>query len=196
MFPSLEQHTHMPEIVRYVAFLRGINVGGNKLIKMEALAAAFTAAGFRNVKTYIASGNVIFDSRAAKPDLLAKKIEQKLLHTFGHQIAVMVFPLADLEALVKRDPFKRAKRETDVMFVTFLRSEIARVKSPPESRTENLKVIAVQDRAAFIVARRKQNGRFGFPNNFIEKEFGVAATTRNWSTVEKIVIAGQAEKDV
>ena len=187
----------MPEIVRYVAFLRGINVGGNKLIKMEALAAAFTAAGFRNVKTYIASGNVIFDSRAATPDLLSKKIEQKLLQTFGHQIAVMVFPLADLEALVKRDPFKRVKLNEDVMlFVILMRSEVGRVKLPLESKTENLTVIAIEDRAAFIVARRKQNGRVGFPNSFIEKEFGVAATTRNWSTVEKVVIAGQAGRDV
>src|SRR5207237_6154643 len=109
LIPSLEQHTHMPEIVRHVAFLRGINVGGNKLIRMEALAAAFTAAGFRNVKTYIASGNVIFDSCAAKPDLLAKKIEQKLMHTFGHQMAVMVYRLADLAPLVTPDPFTSAK---------------------------------------------------------------------------------------
>src|SRR2546430_8785408 len=186
----------MPENLRYVAFLRGINVGGNKLIKMEALAAAFTAAGLRNVKTYIASGNVIFDSRA-KPDALAKKIERKLLQTFGHQIAVMVFPLADLQALVKRSPFKRVKRDKDVMlFVILLRSEGPQVKLPFESRTENFKVIAIQDRAAFIVARRKKTGWFGFPNNFIEKEFAVAATTRNWSTVEKVVIAGQAEKKV
>ena len=111
--------------------------------------------------------------------------------------AVVVFPLADLEALVKRNPFKRVKRDAEVMlFVTFLRSEVSRVKSPLESKTENLKVIAVEDRAAFIVARRQQTGRVGFPNNFIEKEFGVAATTRNWSTVEKVVIAGLAEKKV
>ena len=183
--------------MRYVAFLRGINVGGNKLIKMDALAATFTSAGFRNVKTYIASGNVIFDSRATKPELLAKKIERKLLETFGHQIAVMVFPLTDLEALVKRSPFKRVKRDKDMMlFVVLLRSEGPQVKLPFESRTENFKVIAIQDRAAFIVARRKKTGWFGFPNNFIEKEFAVAATTRNWSTVEKVVIAGQAEKKV
>jgi uncharacterized protein (DUF1697 family) len=187
----------MPKKSRYVAFLRGINVGGNKLIKMDALAAAFTSAGFRNVKTYIASGNVIFDSAATKPEVLSKKIEQKLLQTFGHQIAVMVFPLSDLEALVKRNPFKRVKRDAEVMlFVTFLRSEVAPVKSLLESKTENLKVIAVENRAAFIVARRQQTGRVGFPNNFIEKEFGVAATTRNWSTVQKVVVAGLAVKNV
>jgi len=186
----------MPKNLRYVAFLRGINVGGNKLIKMDALAAAFTSAGFRNVKTYIASGNVIFDSRA-KADTLAKKIERKLLQTFGHQIAVMVFPLTDLEALAKHSPFKRVKHDKDVMlFVVLLRSEGPGVKLPFESRTENFKVIAIQDRAAFIVARRKKTGWFGFPNNFIEKEFGVAATTRNWSTIEKVVMKAGQEKNL
>lgn len=186
----------MPEMVRYVAFLRGINVGGNKLIKMEALAAAFISAGFRNVKTYIASGNVIFDS-GAKPDTLAKKIERKLLQTFGHQIAVMVFQLADLQALVKRSPFKRVKRDKDVMlFVILLRSEVTGVKLPLESKTENFRVIAIQDRAAFMVARRKKTGWFVYPNNFIEKEFRVAATTRNWSTVEKVVMAASEKKNL
>ena len=187
----------MAKNLRYVAFLRGINVGGNKLIKMEALAAAFTSAGFRNVKTYIASGNVIFDSRATKPDLLAKKIERKLVQTFGHQIAVMVFPLTDLQALVKRSPFRHVKRDKDVMlFVILLRSEVTGVKLPLESKTENFKVIAIQDRAAFMVARRKKTGWFVYPNNFIEKEFRVAATTRNWSTIEKVVMAAGEQKDL
>ena len=187
----------MASTIKYVAFLRGINVGGNKLIKMEALAAAFTAAGFRNVKTYIASGNVIFDHRATKPDLLAKKIERKLLQTFGHQIAVMVFPLADLQGLVRRSPFKSVKRDKDVMlFVILLRAEVPQVKLPLESKTENFKLIAIQDRAAFIIARRKKTGWFGFPNNFIEKEFAVTATTRNWSTIEKIVTKAVEEKNL
>ncbi|MFN2576708.1 MAG: DUF1697 domain-containing protein [Pyrinomonadaceae bacterium] len=185
----------MAKTIRYVAFLRGINVGGNKLIKMEALAAAFTSAGFRNVKTYIASGNVIFDS-GAKPDSLAKKIEQTLLKTFGHQIAVVVFSLADLKALVKSNPFKGVKRGSDVMlFVTFLRAEVARPESPLESKAEKFKGIEIQERAAFMVARRKKTGWFGFPNNFIEKELGVAATTRNWSTVEKVLMVASDEKN-
>jgi hypothetical protein len=66
---------------------------------------------------------------------------------------------------------------------------VSRVKLPLESKTEKLEVFAIQDRAAFTVARRKKTGWFGFPNGFIEKEFGVAATTRQWRTVEKVVAA-------
>src|ERR1041385_2827667 len=162
----------MPKRLRHIAFLRGINVGGNKLIKMDALANAFTSAGFRNVKTYIASGNVIFDSRATKLDGLEKKAERKLRETFGHEIAVVIFSVAQLQDLIERDPFKAFHSDSDVMLVvTFLKKKVLRVKLPLESKTENLEVFAIQDRAVFTVARRKQTGWGGFPNNFIEKRF-------------------------
>src|SRR2546423_6581081 len=149
----------MAETMRYIAFLRGINVGGNKLIKMEALADAFTSLGFRNVKTYIASGNVIFDSRATKVATLEKKAEKKLLETFGHEIVVVVFSLAELEALLQHDLFKRVRAGTEVMLlVTFLKNAPANLKLPLESEKENLKIIAIRDRAAFTDARRKKTG--------------------------------------
>src|SRR5438093_805449 len=114
----------MPKSLRYIAFLRGINVGGNKLIKMDALAAAFTAAGFKNVKTYIASGNVIFDSSAKRVDGMETKAEKKLLEVFGHDISVVIFSVAELEALLKHDLFKRVRAGTEVMLlVTFLNSD-------------------------------------------------------------------------
>ena len=177
---------------RYIAFLRGINVGGNKLIKMDALAEAFTSAGFRKVKTYIASGNVIFDSRATKLDGLEKKAERKLLETFGHEIAVVIFSVPELQELIERDPFQRVTSHSDLMLVvTFLKKRAPRVRLPLQSKSENLEVFAIQDRAAFTLARRKKTGWFGFPNNFIEKELGVAATTRQWRTLEKVVAAAK-----
>lgn len=182
----------MANATRYIAFLRGINVGGNKLIKMDALAAAFTAAGFRNVKTYIASGNVIFESSATGRDALEKKAEKKLLEVFGHEIVVVIFSIPELNALLKHDLFKRVRAGSEVMLlVTFLKNEVGELKLPLESETENLKVVAIKDRAAFTVARRKKTGWFGFPNNFIEKKLGVAATTRQWRTVEKVVAVAE-----
>jgi uncharacterized protein (DUF1697 family) len=175
---------------KYIAFLRGINVGGIKLIKMDALTAAFTAAGFRKVKTYIASGNVIFESGSAKLAAMESKAEKKLLKVFGHQITVIIFSVAELEALLKHNVFKRVRAGHDVMLlVTFLKNEGPKLKLPLESKAENLKVMAMEDRAAFTVARRKKTGWFGFPNNFIEKQLGVAATTRQWRTVERVVAA-------
>lgn len=91
--------------------------------------------------------------------------------------------------IVERNPFKKIKAGADVMlFVVFLSDEPqSKPKLPLISTTENLEVFEVKDRAAFILSRRKKNGWFGFPNKFVEKELGVSGTTRNITTVRKIV---------
>jgi uncharacterized protein (DUF1697 family) len=173
---------------RYVALLRGINVGGNRLIKMEELRRVIEGPGFANVRTFIASGNVIFDSSETDPRALAKKIERKLAKAFGHEITVVVLELDALASMAKRDPFKKFESEQDVMFcAVFFAADPPQLKLPLRSTPENLEVFAVREGAAFVVCRRKPSGWFGFPNNFVEKQFGVAATTRQWKTVHKIV---------
>ena len=176
-------------MIRYVAFLRAINVGGHRLIKMEELARIFTAAGLKNVRTYIQSGNVLFDTASANAAGLQKKIEQALRHALGYEVPVMLMRLAEIEEIVRRNPFKRIKPASDVgLFVTFLSDEPRHdPELPLMSAIENLEVLEVKERAAFIVSRRKKNGMFGFPNKFVEKELGVLGTTRNWSTVNKIL---------
>jgi uncharacterized protein (DUF1697 family) len=170
---------------RYIALLRGINVGGNKIIKMEALAAAFNTAGFRNVKTFIASGNVFFNSRSSDRDALTKKIEKMLTATFGHEIAVALFTLSELQEMISIDHFHRIKPSKDVMLCVTLFSKSVPQDIPSESKAERLKVVAMHDRAAFIIARRKPTGWFGYPNNWIEKEFGVTGTTRGWGSLKE-----------
>ena len=168
--------------------MRGINVGGNKLIKMEELRRVIESSGFANLRTFIASGNVIFDSAETDASVLAKKIERKLLKAFGHEIAVVVIALPALASMVRRNPFKPEDRAGEAMLcVVFFTADPPKLKLPIKSLTDNLNVFAVRNRAALVVCRRKKNGWFGFPNNFVEKQFGVAATTRQWRTVEKIV---------
>jgi uncharacterized protein (DUF1697 family) len=176
-------------MTRYVAFLRAINVGGQRLIKMEELARIFTAAGLKNVRTYIQSGNVIFDATSVNTPALRKKIEKALLNILGFEVPVMIRPLAHIEEIVRRNPFKKTKADADqALFVVFLSDEPRQnPKVPLTSITENLEVLEVTDRVAFIVLRRKKNGTFGFPNKFVEKELGVLGTTRNWNTVTKIL---------
>ena len=184
----------MPKTSTHLALLRGINVGGKNKLPMKDLAAMFVTAGAEAVRTFIQSGNVIFEAAETNPDVLAKKIEKKLLKSLGHEVTVIVRTIAELEDILKRNPFKKIKPGTDVMmFVTFFSAEPnSRPKLPLISSTENLEVFAIKDRAAFILARRKKNGWFGFPNNFIEKQLGVPATTRNWTTVRKIVATAGA----
>lgn len=179
---------------RYVAFLRGINVGGRKMIKMAELVRLFSAAGFKNVRTFIASGNVIFDAPQKNSKALSEKIEQTLLQELRFEVSVVVMSLDQLKAITKRNPFKRVQPSDDVMlFVTLFSSELKpKPKLPLDSAPDSLEVVSVTDGAAFMIAHRKKTGWFEFPNNFIEKKFGLTATTRNWSTLVKIVAIGKA----
>src|SRR2546429_9247267 len=150
---------------------------------MEDLRRVIESSGFANVRTFIASGNVIFDSAETDASVLARKIERKLLKAFGHEIAVVVIALPALASMVRRNPFRSKDRTGDTMLcVVFFTADPPKLKLPIKSLTDNLNVFAMRHRTAFVVCRRKQNGWFGFPNNFVEKQFGVTATTRQWRT--------------
>jgi len=175
--------------MKYVAFLRGINVGGKRLIKMEDLRGVLASLGLKNVRTFIASGNVLFETSQANRSALTRKIEKKLLTAFGHDVPVALQTIDELKDILRTGPFKKITPTADVMMcVTLLTAEPkAGPKLPLKSAIENLEVLAIKNRAAFILCRRKKNGSFSFPNNFFEKEFGVTATTRQWNTISRIV---------
>ncbi|MBI3871518.1 MAG: DUF1697 domain-containing protein [candidate division Zixibacteria bacterium] len=177
------------EPTRYAAFLRGINVGGRNLVKMDDLSRLFTSLGFDDVKTYIQSGNVIFDSPAQDSEALVGKIEKGLLKLLDNPIAVFVRTIPELEEIVKRDPFKKVKsRDNAKLFVTFLAKAPDKTpKVPFLWPKEGVELLEVIDRDLFSQVHPLKNGRSGFPNGVIEKEFGVPATTRNWTTVCKMV---------
>ena len=90
--------------MRYVALLRGINVGGNHLIKMVALKACFEAQGLRDVATYIQSGNVVFTAGASRPDGIARRLEAALAATFDCRTRVMLRTEKEMAAIVARAP--------------------------------------------------------------------------------------------
>ena len=181
---------------RYVAFLRGINVGGHKLIKMETLRQIFESLGFKEVSTYIQSGNVIFASGAKKPGALKKKIERTLKREWGHEVIVALLPASELAAIVQADPFKGIEAGKDVaLYVAFLCGEATlKPKVPLALPKDYVELIGFQEHAAFIVARRKPNGQHGFPSDFIEKQFGVSGTIRNINTVTKLAALSSASQ--
>ncbi|HEX5965409.1 MAG TPA: DUF1697 domain-containing protein [Pyrinomonadaceae bacterium] len=172
-------------MTKYVALLRKINVGGQNVIKMDALREAFEAAGLKNVRTFQQAGNVVFETTAKNP---VAKIERVLSVSFDSDLKAIVFSLDELANIAKRNPFERVEQGDVMLCVAFLADKPAQTpKLPLKSTTENLEMISVRDRAAFVVARRKKSGWFGFPNNFVEKELGVTATTRQWSTLRKLI---------
>ena len=168
-------------MTKYVALLRKINVGGKNLIKMDALREAFEAAGLKNVRTFQQAGNVVFESNLKNP---LAKIEKRL----NTDLKAIVLSVDELSQIVKQDPFKRVEPGDVMLCVVFLFEKPAQTpKLPITSATDKLELIAIRDRAAFVVACRKKTGWFGFPNNFVEKQLGVTATTRQWSTIKKLI---------
>lgn len=107
--------------MKYAALLRGINVGGNNIIKMSELRSCFEDLGFANVDTYIQSGNVIFETRARKVENVYKKIAKGLAKCFDYEGVVVLVSQGQMERIVKRAPKEFAKDKLtlrcDVMFL-------------------------------------------------------------------------------
>ncbi|HEX2896968.1 MAG TPA: DUF1697 domain-containing protein [candidate division Zixibacteria bacterium] len=177
----------------YIALLRGINMAGHKVIKMDALRECFESMRLRKVRTYIQSGNVLFESSEFDEPKLCGRINKALMKQFGHDIAVMLRTKEELQNIVELNPFKSLKKNS-MPFVTFLPDSLKKnLKLPIVSSRKDLELITLTGREFFSVGHLV-NGRRGFPNTFIEKEFNLLATTRNWNTVNKLAkLTGQSE---
>lgn len=111
----------------YIALLRGINVGGNKIIKMLDLKAMFQALGFANVRTYIQSGNVVFESDEGSVSLLSGVIERQIHEVFGFEVSVIIRTLAEMENVIANDPFQLSEpEEFKRWYVTFYQPSLQR----------------------------------------------------------------------
>ena len=171
----------------HVAFLRAINVGGHGVVKMNDLNRAFESAGCKNIKTVIASGNVAFDA-AANASAFAPKIQRAVDALLKSKSVIMFRTMRDIAEIVAASPFKAFVIGPDLKCcVVFLesapRGKVKIPQPPPASGLESIRIVGSE---AYVVCRRKKDGMFGYPNNYIEDKIGVAATTRTWTTVEKI----------
>lgn len=175
-------------MIKHVAFLRAINVSGKNLIKMEDLKKIFESLGFKNVRTYIQSGNVIFESSEKNKDLIIKKSESAIHKHLGNDVLIFLRTASELEEIINKDPFKKIKTAPSTkLYFSFLRKEIInKPKLPYQSAKKDIEIIEIENCDLYCITP-EINGRFGFPNNFVEKEFGVSATTRNWKTITKIL---------
>lgn len=174
-------------MIKYFAFLRAVNVGGKNIIKMDILKKVFESLGFKNVRTFIQSGNVIFESSEKNKGVIIKKCEVALHKHLGNDVLSFVRTKSELEAIIKLDPFKKIKTAvSSKLYFSFLRDEIKKKpKLPHLSSKKDVEIIAIKNCDVYSISK-EINGRFGFPNNFLEKEFGISATTRNWNTIIKI----------
>ena len=93
----------------HLALLRGINVSGHNMIKMDALKTTLEAIGFQNVQTYIQSGNVFVDTEEENAASVGFKIKQEIFKAFGHEVPIVVIGKTDLEKSLKNNPFLKEK---------------------------------------------------------------------------------------
>lgn len=164
---------------RYVALLRGVSPMN---AKMGDLKRAFEAAGFRNVRTVLGSGNVVFDARPTSEDGLAQKAMRAMEKHLGRSFPTLVRPARALEELIASDPFARHPLPArGKRVVTFLRKPHGKLTLPIES--DGVRILASTGREVFTDYVPNPRGPVFMA--LIEKTFGKDVTTRTWATVTK-----------
>ena len=167
---------------KYIAFLRAINVGGTKVIKMDHLKKMFESFGLSNVQTFIQSGNVIFETTAKSTTTLEDKLEKQLEKALGYRVEAFLRSMDEIAKIVNQDRFE--PKAEDTLHIVFLREK------PDKAKVETLKKYNSPADEFAVIGREVYNLRHDrdksvFSNNFIEKIFGTA-TTRNITTLKKI----------
>ncbi len=172
---------------RYLAFLRAINVGGHRIIRMADLRKTFGSLGFGDVATYIQTGNVLFSCDESDPLKLEGTIEEAIRDKHGFDVTVMVRTPRDLSRIVEQNPFRDLDENLYKIYVAFL-------AEPPHIR--NLDALTslsnqhesfiVHGSHAFVSIDGEFKGKVMFSNNFLEKQLKVEATTRNIRVTRKL----------
>jgi uncharacterized protein (DUF1697 family) len=171
----------------YVSILRGINVSGQKLIKMEALRKTYESLGFSNVKTYIQSGNVIFKGDDFNLKELAQKISQQIEKDYRFEVPVVVLSVEKLKHIISGNPFLRdSNKDQSFMHVTFLSSKPDNYDNKTiEEKKQDREEIAYWDNVIYLYCPNGY-GKTKLNNNFLEAKLKVNATTRNWKTTNEL----------
>jgi len=169
---------------RYVAFLRGVSPTN---ASMPELKRCFEGAGFTNVRTVLASGNVAFDARFASDASIERKAESSMQQLLGRTFYTIVRQSDSLSELLQTDPFAAyAVPASAKRVVSFLREPTsARVALPIE--LDGARVLSVVGREVFTAYLPSEKGPVFM--KLIEKAFGINVTTRTWETVRKCVAA-------
>lgn len=175
----------------YIAFLRGINVGGNSSLPMKELVAILEAAGARKVRTYIQSGNAVFQSAAKTPSQLPKKLAAEIRKRHGFEPGILVLEREALARAIAENPFPEAAADPGSLHLGFLAS---RPGSPDLEKLASLRKESERFHlgdGVFYLHAPEGVGRSRLAAS-AEKLLGVPMTDRNWRTVCKVMeMAGE-----
>ena len=173
-------------MTKHISILRGINVGGHRKILMADLKALYTKLGYKNIVSYIQSGNVIFEAKEKNQTKIEEKIYNAIKKNYGFEVPVVVRSAEEIAQIISNNPFTK-KSEEESLHLTFLK------EIPKEENLEKIKTFdyapdkfKIVGKDVFIHCIGKYN-KTKLANNFFEKILKVGATTRNWKTVNKLL---------
>ncbi len=173
------------EMRTWVLLLRGINVGGKNVLRMKELVRDLTALDLVQVKTYIQSGNAVFQASGTSSTALGERIGSRIEARHGFKPRVLVLSADDLRSAIDRNPFPEAEAEPKTLHLFFLESEPATpdmaTLTSVRSSTEQFQL----DGGVFYLHTPDGLGRSKLASN-AERLLGVSATARNWRTVVKL----------
>jgi len=171
---------------RFVAFLRGINVGGRTVVK-EKLTQAFTSLGFHQVSTYKQSGNVVFETNTANLQEIENKIKDKLRIMLGYEVPVFIRSFTQLKNIIDHDAFKSQNKVGTSFLVTLLATAPAnfQLQLPLTIPKSTAQVISAKGTEVFSATHG--GGEGALPNPFLESKLKVKATTRNLNIIRELV---------
>ncbi|HEY9151560.1 MAG TPA: DUF1697 domain-containing protein [Anaerolineales bacterium] len=173
-------------MTKHIAFLRAINVGGHT-VKMDVLRQLFESLGFSNVETFIASGNVLFETNSKNADDLETKIESRLRETLGYDVATFVRTDADLKAVAVYKPFPQSQLDAATAFnVAFLKESLDnKTKQKVMALRSAIDDFHIHESELYWLCKKKQSDS-KFSNAVLEKTIGKPSTIRGMATIQKI----------
>lgn len=175
--------------MQYVAFLRGINVGGNKKVPIAELKKTLEKTGYENVKTLLASGNVAFETKITPPKTLEKHLAEIIEKKFGFPVPVLIRTVADLQKLAASNPFTSVKDTSNKhLYITFLADKPkSTFKIPYTSPDKSFTILCATDTEVCSFLDRNI-AKTPDAMSVLEKTYGKNVTTRNWNTIQKLLV--------
>jgi uncharacterized protein (DUF1697 family) len=171
---------------RYIAFVRAINVGGHT-VKMDRLRQLFESLGFSNVETFVASGNVIFETSSKDVRTLERKIGKKLHETLGFEVATFIRTDSELLGIANYKPFKKSALDAaTALNIAFLAEPLdAKLQQKLMSLKTKIDDFHVYGRELYWLCLRRQS-ESTFSNAVLEKALGIKSTLRGVNTIKKL----------
>jgi uncharacterized protein (DUF1697 family) len=172
----------------HLALLRGINVSGHNMMKMEALKIMLESLGFQNVRSYLQSGNVFVDTEEESASKVGFMIKQEIFKVFGHEVPTIVIAKHDLELCFKNNPFIKEK-DIDIkkLYVVFVASVLKKENIHDLKISQFKPDEAVIDENRIFIKYAVGAGKTRLELKYIEKKLNVIGTIRNWNTVTNLL---------